>query len=61
MGSLMCHAAVVQVLGYRKKLDLVFEGIPLYYILFINNFRQLYQLTGEPAVELDLLIQSCMG
>ena len=37
-GSLLDRAVVVQALGYGNRLDLMFDGNPLDYILFINDF-----------------------
>lgn len=61
MGSLMHLATVVQALGYSDKLDLVFDGKPLDYLLFMKKLLPETRLFGEPAVQFDLLIRSCAG
>ena len=56
-GSLVVNALLVQEFGYGNKLDLSFDGRPLNYPLFINNFQQRERMINDPAVELNLLIQ----
>ena len=52
---------VAQVLGRGNKPHLTFDGEPLDYSLFIDNFCQYQHMIDNPIVELDLLIRSCMG